>query len=153
MPVRKGLTQLYDAKTMMMESLSKQVRENRFNNVNDTLAGREIQLERETYKPLYRSGMIMPCEELWLAVIEQAIFDAHLHATGGNYQSVIWVKDARDYFTTRDFEWICDQLGLESDWVRSLIQSVERLARRLRGTEYDEAIASKGTRNNVRGQS
>lgn len=146
MPVKKGLIQLYDAKSLLMETLSRQVRTNRFRNVNDTISGREAQ-EAQSYTPLYQNGMLFPSEELWLAVLEQAVFDAHLHATGGNYQSVIWVKDAREYFTTRDFEWICEQLGIEPDWVRRLVRAIEKLARDLRGKEYEQAVESAKARN------
>lgn len=91
-----------------------------------------------------------PCKRLWLAVIEQAVFDAHLHSTGGNYPSVVWVEDAREYFDTEEFELACDYLEVSPDWVRSMNQSVERLARKLRGREYDAAARPKHVKRKPR---
>jgi len=139
MPVRKGLTQLYDAKTVMMNSLANQVRENRINSSNQTLVSGQAQM-RDMHRAVFRYARLTACENLWLAVIEQTVFDAYLHATGGNYQSVIWVRDARGYFETDDFDWICEQLSIEPDWVRRLLRVIERLARELRGEEYDNAL-------------
>lgn len=129
MPVKKGLIPLYDAKAFVMERLAVQLKENRIS-------------ENCVHHSLYRSARLSPSEELWLAVIEQALFDAHLHATGGNYHSVVWVKDAREYFRSKDFEWVCEQIGLEPDWVRKLVAPIEKLARELRGKEYDKAVVA-----------
>lgn len=83
------------------------------------------------------------CRALWSAVIEQAIFDAHVHTTGGAYPSVAWVRDARQYFGTDDFQFLCELLHVEAQWVRSMVAEVEQIARTLRGAEYDEAVVAK----------
>lgn len=139
MSVKKGLTQLYDAKSVMMQALSNQVIENRLNSSNQTLVSGQAQ-NTDLHHPVFRYARTTECEDLWLAVIEQAVFDAYLHATGGNYQSVVWVKDARRYFETPDFDWICEQLGIEPDWVRRMLRIIETMARDLRGKEYEEAL-------------
>lgn len=139
MPIKKGLIKLYNAKAIIMEALVRQVQEVRRTNVNQTVAGKEVQ-NIKTYKSPSGRNVVMPCEALWLAVIDRAIFDAYLHSTGGDFQSVIWVKDARAYFSSRRFRWVCEQLGINVDWVRSLIYPLERLARNMRGKEYDEAV-------------
>ena len=89
---------------------------------------------------LYENTCVTPTERLWLAVLEQTMFDAYLHSTGGNYQSIAWVNDARGYFQSRDFDWICEQLGLEPDWVRGMTEKLEQLAKKLRGHEYHKTV-------------
>ncbi len=123
MPVRKGLIKLYDAKALMMETLT--------NNIGVKAT---------------------PEAKLWLAVIEQAVFDAHLHATAGNFMSVIWVRDARKFFSSKEFEVICAMLGLEPEWVRSLVDDVKRLAVKLRGKEYQRAARHQSERNRTKRQ-
>jgi len=91
----------------------------------------------------YEGKGIDPIDALWLAVIDQAIFDAYLHSTGGNYQSIAWVKDARQYFDSSDFAWICEQLGIEVDWFRGLLRKLEALAKSMRGVEYERAVMSR----------
>lgn len=151
MPVKKGLTQLYDAKTYVMEALASQVKQSRLQ-ANQTLTARrrtgatnESGLHysnKDIQHSLFSAVRLTQTEKLWLAVIEQAIFDAYLHATGGNYQSVIWVKDAREYFDCDDFNWACEQIEIEPDWVRRLLRVIERMARELRGDEYEEALVA-----------
>ena len=66
-----------------------------------------------------------PEGNLWVGVIEQAVFDAHLHSTGGKYPSVAYVKEARGYFDTPEFEHVCMMLGIESAWVRSMVRAAQ----------------------------
>lgn len=95
-----------------------------------------------------------PEGNLWVGVIEQAVFDAHLHSTGGKYPSVAYVKEARGYFDTPEFEHVCMMLGIESAWVRSMVEQLRLLAIIMRGTEYDAAAISvadeERTRNHER---
>lgn len=136
MPVRKGLATLYDAKDHLMERFERQACERK--------------ATADTIVPLYRTVSLSSCERLWLAVIEQAVFDAHLHTTGGNYYSVVWVRDARKYFDTDEFDWVCQQLGIDPDWARRMVKGVEDLARELRGDEYEEAAIVKFRQGRLR---
>ena len=116
MPVRKGLFKLYEAKALVMEAI--------------------------------RDAVITESPEtnLWVSVLEQAIFDAHLHSTGGKYPSVFYVKDARDWIGGPEFRRVCESLNLEAEWVRSMVDKIGALSRDLRGREYELAAIPTPTR-------
>lgn len=73
-----------------------------------------------------------PEVRLWLAVIEQAVVDAHLH-TGESMASVI---EAREFIGSGRFRFVCDLLGISADWVRLLVSGIEAEARKVRGKDY-----------------
>lgn len=110
MPIRKGLFKLYDAKAMIMRAIRDRV------------------------------AIESPEGNLWIGVIEQAMFDAHLHSTGGKYPSVAYVAEARGYFRTHEFENVCAMLGLEPEWVRGMADALGKLAKEMRGAEYLQAV-------------
>lgn len=159
MPVKKGLIQLYDAKALVVDLIAQKIEEN---GEPPTFDMRYHRMSQKAQNAGPSSGFLStgieetatrnlsPAERLWLAVLEQTIFDAYLHSTGGNYQSIAWVKDARRWFATNDFEWICEQLGIEVDWARQLIGKLEQLAKRLRGREYEQAVKSRNAKRQAR---
>jgi len=81
-----------------------------------------------------------PEAQLFVAIIEQAVFDAHLQSTAGVASATKVVKDARGYFTTDGFQFICELLGVDPDWVRNMTSAIGSVARDRRGDEYDLAI-------------
>ena len=150
MPVKQGLSQLYDAKQYLMDLFESQVIEQR-ERAGPGIATSEVDHKRTLpcveVDPAWDNRTCTPTERLWLAVLGQAIFDAFLHTTGGDYYSVAWVKDARKYFDGPDFHWICSELGINIEWARRKIGSLEVLARELRGDEYDKAVVTVATRS------
>lgn len=65
-------------------------------------------------------------QELWLAVLGQAVFDAYLST---NKEDGHWVRDAQQFFHTENFVFVCDLLAVEPDWVRRQIKKFAISAR------------------------
>lgn len=151
MPVKKGLIPLYDAKALMIRAIERQSAEPESPAIQRVVCDDRpiFPFKGERHVSDHNEAVPMtgelddPVKRLWLAVIEQAVFDAHLHTTAGAYPAVIWVADARRYFTSEAFEFACECLDVAPDWVRGLNDIVESIARELRGDEYESAAKPK----------
>lgn len=85
--------------------------------------------------------------QLWVAVIEQAVHDAHLTKSRGNGAEALLIDSARRYFTTPGFEILCGRIGIEAEWVRRMAGDIEVKARELRGDEYEGSLVLKNSKN------
>ena len=81
-----------------------------------------------------------PEVRLWVAVIEQAVFDAHIYRSRGETAAAIDISTARRFFQTVGFTILCEQIGVEPCWVRSMTGDIEAKAREIRGDEYEGSL-------------
>jgi hypothetical protein len=63
-----------------------------------------------------------PYRKLWLAVLNQAIDDLldPKRISGGKNKAVLQ-HEARQWFKSADFLWVCDMLGLQPTWALQVI--------------------------------
>ena len=85
--------------------------------------------------------------KLWVAVIEQAVHDAHLCRSRGNGLEAKNIGQARRFFANGGLEQLCSRIGIEPDWVRAMASDIEVIARELRGDEYEGSLVLKNGLN------
>lgn len=71
-----------------------------------------------------RAGLVSPEQELWLTVLGQAIFDAHL-STATRRRNDLELEApaaARRWFGSPDFVSVCDLIGADARWVTGLVE-------------------------------
>ena len=80
-----------------------------------------------------------PERNLWVAVIEQGIYDAFLRKPGGNtsLDDVLAIDDARRWLVDGRLRATCDMLGLDYQWVFGLVEGVGEVMRE-HGEEWAE---------------
>lgn len=71
----------------------------------------------EDYALTETSNAAMPERKLWNAVIEQAAKDLTSKLYSGNADE--WFKSSSK--DTCSFQWICEQLNLDPDWMRAKV--------------------------------
>lgn len=87
---------------------------------------------------------------LWAAVIEQAVHDAHLSRSRGNGAEAFIIGSARRFFKTSRLDQLCLKIDIEPDWVRRMASDIEAKARELRGDEYEGSLVLKNGKNRAK---
>lgn len=64
------------------------------------------------------------CTELWLAVLDQALFDL-CHCSGLSPLDQRYVAEAPAWWGSQDFRIVCAFLGLDPEWTLSIVRAYE----------------------------
>lgn len=71
-----------------------------------------------------------PVSRMWLAVIEQAIYDAFINQSKYHNEPQ-WVEEAQNFLTSYRLDLVANAIGLHGDFVRREIAKIHELAQKV----------------------